>query len=81
MKSLPRHKGRSLFVAVGDHVVFDAIVDRGRDDASIKKVSLGMVWPVEDDASSPAWRHAGNLQQFIEGGVIDVRSQFGWRGR
>lgn len=65
---------------MGNHVVLDAVVNRAGDDAAIKQVGLGMVWPEAHDASGPNRCHAGDLQQLVERRVIDVRARLWWRG-
>jgi predicted RND superfamily exporter protein len=56
-----RHRTRSLLVAVGDHVVLDAVVDLHGDDAAVEQVSLGVVGPEAHDAAGPTGRHAGTF--------------------
>ena len=62
----------SLLVAVRDDVVLDPVVDFAGDDALIEQILLGAVGPEAHNAAGPAARHAGNLQQLIDGGVIDI---------
>lgn len=66
---------------MGDDVVLDAVVNCDGDDAAAEKIGFGMVGPEANDAIGPAWRHAGNFQQIIQRGVIDVCARLGRRRR
>ena len=70
---------RSLLVAVRDDVIFDAVVDVAGEYAVIEKIPLGAVGAEADDAGGPSGRHAGNLEQFVDAGVVDVDARRGWR--
>src|ERR1700679_3570418 len=72
---------RSLLVAMCDHVVFDAVVDVTGKHAMLKKIRLSAVGTEADNATCPGRRHAGNLKQFVDAGVIDVDTLGGrWSG-
>ena len=68
-----------LLAAMGDDPILDAVVDIGGKHALIEKVPLGAVGAKSDDAAGPGGRHAGNLEQFVHAGVIDVDASGGRR--
>ncbi len=62
---------------VRDNEVLDAAVDFGADDAAIDQILLTAVGPEAHDASGPRFCHAGNGQQFLQAGAVDVDALFG----
>ncbi len=72
---------RALWIAVGNHIVFNPIVDHQRHHASVQQVRLGPIRPEAHNAPSPGARHAGNLEQLAHTGVIDVDARFRRRSR
>ncbi len=57
---------------MGDHVIFDSVVDLAGHDAAIQQVILGVVGSEAHDASGPTARHSSYFQQFFNRCVIDV---------
>ena len=68
-----------LFLAAGNYEVFDAVEEGFGDYAHFHQVTFDVVWSESDDASSPAARHARNLEQPIFGCVVNVDPQLGRR--
>ena len=64
---------------VGNYVVFDAVEEVVGDYAHFHQVPFDAVGSKANNASCPTARHAGNLQQLIFGGVVNIDSRF--RGR
>ena len=66
---------------MGYDVVFDANVELAGDYALLEQILLGAVGPEAHDASGPTAGHTGDLQQLIDGSVIDVDARLGrWGG-
>ena len=63
-----------------DYVILDTVVDLAGDYAALQQVLLGAIGPEAHNASGPARRHAGRLQQLIHAGVIDVDALLRRRG-
>lgn len=64
---------------MGNDVVFDAAVDLAGDHSVFQQIGLGAVGTKANNPPGPAWRHAGDLEQFLERGVVDVNAQCGRR--
>lgn len=58
------------------HVILDAAVDLTGHHAAFHQVQLGVVRPEANNAPGPTARHAGDFQQLIHAGVIDVDAIF-----
>ena len=68
-----------MFFVVSNYVVFDAVVEVVGDYAHFKEIYFCAIGPVTDNAPSPTGRHAGDLEQLIFRGMVDVDSRFGRR--
>ena len=71
----------NLLIAVRDHVIPDPLIDLAVHHSQLHQVQLGAIGPEANNAARPTARHAGDLQQFIDAGVVDVHALFGGRGR
>lgn len=62
---------------MSDDVVADAVVDIGGQNALFDQVLLGTVGPEADDSLRPGACHAGDFQQLVESGMIQVDAILG----
>ena len=62
-----------------NYIILDAVVDVGGKHTVIEKILLAAVGAKAHNAPGPDRRHAGNLQQLVEAGAIDVHTRLGRR--
>ncbi len=64
---------------VRNHIIFNPVVNLAGYHSALHKVRLGVIRPETNNASGPTRRHAGNFQQLLYAGVIDVDALLGRR--